>query len=102
MEWLENRVARAARWLTGWNPAELAVWIFMLLASSALLVPWLQHTRDSARRVQTRDNLRRVGTAMFVYNDTYRSLPLGGTLPEPATPASDSGQEETSANGERP
>jgi hypothetical protein len=79
MEWIENRVARAARWLTAQNPAEVAVCLFVAVVSCALLAPWVQHSRDGARRTRANDNLRRVGTAMFAYVDVHQALPPGGT-----------------------
>lgn len=85
MEWIENRVARAARWLTSWNPADVLVWLFVVCVTCALLGPWLQRSRDESRRVETMDRLRHMGTAMHSYSELHRTLPSGGR-PRPAAP----------------
>lgn len=78
--WIARRVASAARWIAGLNPIECAVAAFVLVVSQMVFWPWLQHARERSRSVQTRENLRRVGTAVFNYADTHRSLPMGGRI----------------------
>jgi len=93
--WFARRIAGAARWLTSLNPLDCAVAAFVLLVCQMLFWPWLQHARDQARVVQTKDNMRRLGTAIFSYSDTHQSFPLGGGPPpafhqnEPEEPEDD-------------
>ncbi|MCY2963324.1 MAG: DUF1559 domain-containing protein [Planctomycetota bacterium] len=101
MEWIENRVARAARWLTSWNPAEIVVWLFVVCVTCALLGPWLQRSRDESRRVETMNRLRHMGTAMHSYAELHRSLPSGGR-PRPVVPNPDSNDTDSSPTPVRP
>jgi hypothetical protein len=77
---MPERIARATRWLTACDPLSWGVGLLACLIACAVLLPWIQRTRDAARRIQTQDNLRRLGTAMFSYSD------LHGTLPPAASP----------------
>ena len=70
-----ERIARAARWLTARDPVAWGVGLLACLIACAVVIPWIQRTRDAARRIQTQDNLRRLGTAMFSYSDLHGSLP---------------------------
>ncbi|HBH54151.1 MAG TPA: hypothetical protein DDY91_19880 [Planctomycetaceae bacterium] len=75
MPTLEERLARGARWLTARDPFSWGVALLAGLMSLALFLPWLQHSRNAARQIQTKDNLRRLGTAIFSYSDLHGSLP---------------------------
>ena len=79
--WIVRRIAGAARCLAGLNPVEWGVGAFVVVAAAVIFLPWLQQARDQARVVQTKNNLRRIGTAVFGYVDTHRSLPVGGRIP---------------------
>ncbi|MFN7804517.1 MAG: DUF1559 domain-containing protein [Planctomycetaceae bacterium] len=80
MPTMPERIARTARWLTACDPLSWGVGLLAFAIGCSLAIPWIQRTRDAARRIQTQDHLRRLGTAMFSYSD------LHGTLPPSASP----------------
>jgi len=85
MPTMPERIARGARWLTARDPVAWGVGLLVCLMACAVLIPWIQRTRDAARRIQTQDNLRRLGTAMFSYSDLHGTLPpAANPLPQPA------------------
>lgn len=85
---LKGRLSRLVRWLASVPPAELLVLSGLSLVGLALLVPWLQWSRDAARGVVARDNLRRLGTAMGSYHDSFQRFPqVGGRMGNMATEA---------------
>ena len=78
MAGLRGRLSRLVRWLASIPPAELLVLSGLSLVGLALLIPWLQWSRDAARGVVARDNLRRLGTAMGSYHDSFQRFPQTG------------------------
>jgi len=72
---LIQRLARGVRWLAAIPPLEFVVVAGVVLVSLALLVPWLQWSREAARGTGARDNLRRLGTALGSYHDSFQSFP---------------------------
>ena len=92
MPTMPERIARAARWLTARDPLSWGVGLLACLIGCSLVIPWIQRTRDAARRIQTQDNLRRLGTAMFSYSD------LHGTLPPAANPLPPAAENRESSN----
>ena len=59
--------------------------VFIVLTSLLVLgvaVPFIQSARESARRMQSRNNLKQFGLAFYNYADTFQGLPPGGIFNE--------------------
>jgi prepilin-type N-terminal cleavage/methylation domain-containing protein/prepilin-type processing-associated H-X9-DG protein len=64
--------------LRGFTLVELLVVIAIIGILVALLLPAIQAARESARRVQCRNNLKNIGLAVLNFEDTRRVFPTGG------------------------
>ncbi|QDT25557.1 hypothetical protein Enr10x_08540 [Gimesia panareensis] len=61
---------------------ECGVVVGILLLLTALLVPEVQHAREAARQSQSKNNLKQIGLALYNYQETFTTLPPGGTIRE--------------------
>ncbi|WP_083843025.1 DUF1559 family PulG-like putative transporter [Schlesneria paludicola] len=52
----------------------------LLIAVLAILIPAILHSREAARRSQSKNNLKQFCLAFQNYNDVFSTLPPGGTF----------------------
>src|SRR5688500_17680802 len=60
----------------GFSLIEILVVIGIIAILMALLFPALQVARQQAVRVECMNNLRTIGHALVMYNNTYKHLPM--------------------------
>ena len=61
----------------GFAFVEVLVIVGLIVVGMALLLPAIQQSRQDARRVQCKNNLKQLGLALHNYHDTYGTFPPG-------------------------
>lgn len=71
---------------SGLTLVELLVVIAIVGLLVALLLPAVQQSRESARRIDCQNNLKQIGLSTFAYHDSFKSFASGyiGQNPDPA------------------
>ena len=70
----------------GFTLVELLVVIVIIAILISLLLPAVQGARESARRLQCKNNIRQVGLAIRSYHTKYEKLPVGSNFPQGVGP----------------
>jgi prepilin-type N-terminal cleavage/methylation domain-containing protein len=71
-EWWVKPIRRA-----GFTLIELLAVVGIVAVLVALLLPAIQQSREAARKLQCKNNLRQLGIALHSYHERYQSFPAG-------------------------
>jgi prepilin-type N-terminal cleavage/methylation domain-containing protein len=81
---------------TGFTLVELLVVISIVGVMAGLILPAVQNSREAARSLQCKNNLRQLGLAVNLFHENYGYFPPGRIMPRPDDPPEIScGGEET-------
>lgn len=68
---------RCTRRQHGFSIVELLVVLGVIALLLALILPAIQQSRESARRLKCQNNLKQIGIALHSYHDTHKCFPPG-------------------------
>ncbi len=77
---------RSARRIDGFTLLELVIVIAIIGILICLLLPAIQHSRESAARVECQSKLRQIGMALHLHHDMHRCLPPKAPSSDPRDP----------------
>jgi type II secretory pathway pseudopilin PulG len=69
-----------------WRWIQVGVIVAIVLIAIALIFPAVEQSREAARQVQSRNNLKMLGLALQNYHEQFNRLPYGGTFDAHGTP----------------
>lgn len=74
---VNTRFLSSKRSPRGLSRLEVLLVLSVVLLNVAIFLPFVQHTREAARRDQCKNNLKQIGLAIESYHDVFRSYPSG-------------------------